>query len=115
MKREDLVYLCTIVGNLSGIPVRLYKEDQLCFCHSVVALPGDPILLEHTEISVPNEHIRFFVTPNFFYYGAVVSGSYRIVAGPSRQAAAQDQELKEFARQLIRQHKAIFNSFYGLL
>jgi len=36
MKKEDLVYLCTIVGNLSGIPVRLYKDDRLCFYHSVV-------------------------------------------------------------------------------
>ena len=100
MKKEDLVYLCTIIGNLSGIPVRLYKDDQLCFYHSVVVLPKDPILLEHNEISVPNDHIRFFVTPGFFYYGEVTSGSYRIVIGPSRQAAAQDQELKDMAFQL---------------
>ncbi len=100
MKKEDLVYLCTIVGNLSGIPVRLYKEDRLCFYHSVVTLPADPILLEHNEISVPNDHIRFFVTPNFFYYGEVIGDTYRIVIGPSRQAAAQDQELKDMAFQL---------------
>ena len=100
MKKEDLVYLCTIIGNLSGIPVRLYKDDQLCFCHSVVALPADPILLEHHEISVPNDHIRFFITPYFFYYGTVIGGAYRIVIGPSRQAAAQDQELKDMAFRL---------------
>ena len=78
MKKEDLVYLCTIIGNLSGIPVRLYKDDRLCFHHSVVALPADPVLLDHNEILVPNDHIRFFVTPNFFYYGEVISGAYRI-------------------------------------
>ncbi len=27
----------------------------------------------------------------------------------------QDQELREFARQLSRQHKSIFNNFYNLL
>ena len=27
----------------------------------------------------------------------------------------QDQELREFARQLSRQHKSIFMNFYGLL
>ena len=100
MKKEDLVYLCTIVGNLSGIPVRLYKEDRLSFYHSIVTLPADPILLEHNEISVPNDHIRFYVTSNFFYYGEVIGGAYRIVIGPSRQAAAQDQELKDMAFQL---------------
>lgn len=100
MKKEDLVYLCTIVGNLSGIPVRLYKEDRLSFYHSIVTLPADPILLDHNEISVPNDHIRFYVTSNFFYYGEVVGGAYRIVVGPSRQAAAQDQELKDMAFQL---------------
>lgn len=100
MKKEDLVYLCTIVGNLSGIPVRLYKEDRLSFYHSIVTLPADPILLDHNEISVPNDHIRFYVTSNFFYYGEVIGGAYRIVIGPSRQAAAQDQELKDMAFQL---------------
>ena len=89
MKKDDLIYLCTIVGNLSGIPVRLYRKDQLCFHHSVVALPKDPVSLEKKEISVPNEHIVFHVTPGFFYYGTVRSGEYRIVIGPSRQAAAR--------------------------
>ena len=100
MKKDDLIYLCTIVGNLSGIPVRLYRKDQLCFHHSVVALPKDPVSLEKKEISVPNEHIVFHVTPGFFYYSTVRSGEYRIVIGPSRQAAAQDQELKDMAFQL---------------
>ena len=100
MKKEDLVYLCTIIGNLSGIPVRLYKNGQLCFRHSIVSLPKDPVLLEKKEISVPNEHILFHVTPGFFYYGTVCSGDCRIVIGPSRQAAAQDQELKDMAFEL---------------
>ena len=63
----------------------------MCFHHNVVALPKDPVSLEKKEISVPNEHIIFHVTPGFFYYGTVRSGEYRIVIGPSRQAAAQDQ------------------------
>ncbi len=100
MTKEDLVYLCTIVGNLSGIPVRLYQHDQLCFYHSVAALPKDPVLLEKKEISVPNVHLAFHVTPGFFYYGSVRSDEYRIVIGPSRQAAAQDQELKDMAFEL---------------
>lgn len=45
MKNFDLQYICTAIGNLSGIPVRLYEEDKLIFCHSLVNLPKDPILV----------------------------------------------------------------------
>ena len=100
MKKEDLIYLCTIVGNLSGIPVRLYHGGQLCFYHSVVSLPRDPVLLEQKKIKLPNNHIGFHVTSGFYYYGIVDSGTYRIVIGPSRQTAAQDQELRDMAFEL---------------
>ena len=100
MKKEDLVYLCTIVGNLSGIPVRLYKNEQMLFYHSVVNLPQDPVLLPQKDIPFPNEHILFRVTSGFFYFGIVTSGNYQIVIGPSRQTAAQDQELRDMAFEL---------------
>ena len=100
MKKEDFVYLCTVAGNLSGVPVRLYRNDQLLFYHSVVNLPKDPIQLAQKEIPFPNEHILFRGTPGFFYFGIVISGSYQIIIGPSRQTAAQDQELKDMAFEL---------------
>ena len=100
MKKEDLIYLCTIVGNLSGIPVRLYRNAQLCFSHSVVALPRDPVLLEQNYISVSDSHVDFHVTSQFFYYGIVNSGTDRIVIGPTRQTAVQDQELRNMGFRL---------------
>ena len=95
-----MVYLCTMIGNLSGIPVRLYRDRQLCFYHSVVALPADPVALAEQEISSRNDHICFYVTPDFFYYGIINSDPFRIVIGPSRQMAAQDQELRDMAFEL---------------
>ena len=100
MKREDLIYLCTVAGNLSGIPVRLYKGDQLLFYHSVVNIPKDPIPLATKDIPFPNDHILFRGTPGFFYFGIVIGGSYQIVIGPTRQTAAQDQELRDMAFEL---------------
>jgi len=100
MKKEDLIYLCTVIGNLSGIPVRLYKGSQQVFHHSVVALPGDPFLLAEKEITTSEDHIGFYVTPDFFYYCFVFGKPYRIVIGPSRQTAVQDQELREMAFRL---------------
>ena len=100
MKKEDLVYLCTVIGNLSGIPVRLYKDSRLVFYHSVVALPKDPVLLAEKEVFSSDDHIGFCITPDFFFYSYVYGKPYRIVIGPSRQTAMQDQELKEMAFRL---------------
>lgn len=100
MKKEDLVYLCTVIGNLSGIPVRLYRDGRLCFYHSMVMLPADPVKLSENEISRLTGHVAFHVTPRFFHYGMVSSGPWRIVIGPSRQTAAQDQELQDIAFRL---------------
>ena len=100
MNREDLVYLCTVIGNLSGIPVRLYKDGRLSFYHSIVNLPKDPVLLAEKEILAPGDHIGFHVTLDFFFYGFVTDRRNRIVIGPSRQTAPQDQELKDMAFRL---------------
>lgn len=100
MKKEDLVYLCTVIGNLSGIPVRLYRDGRLCFYHSTVMLPADPVRLAENEILRLTGRVAFHVTPRFFHYGMVSSGPWRIVIGPSRQTAAQDQELRDIAFRL---------------
>ena len=31
MENIDLQYLCTVVGNLTGIPTRLYEGDSLIY------------------------------------------------------------------------------------
>ncbi len=100
MKTEDLIYLCTTIGNLSGIPVRLYHRDKLRFYHSLAALPADPIRLDLDAIMAISSHVGYHVNSRFYYYGVIVSGSRRIVIGPSRLTASQDQELREMAFQL---------------
>ena len=104
MKNEDLIYLCTMLGNLSGIPVRLYEGDKRLFFHSLVNLTKDPFALAHQDALSMTGQVGFYMTPRFFYYGLAVSGSTRIILGPSRQTAAQEQELKDIAFELdIRQ------------
>ena len=43
MKKLDLEYLCRVIGNLAGIPVRIYNEREQSFFYSVVDFPTDPI------------------------------------------------------------------------
>ena len=100
MNKDDLIYLCGMVGNLSGIPVRLYDGDTLMYKFSMMALPKDPFLLVKAEVTAVDKHVGFFVSKRFYTYGVVISGNWRIVIGPSRQAPPQDQELHEMAFEL---------------
>lgn len=97
MKGLDICYLCTMLGNLSGIPVRVFRRNIQIFYHSVVHLPKDPMVLYRDEILAVTEHIRYFATEHFHYYGIVNSGDTKIVVGPTRQIPDTDQELRELA------------------
>jgi len=47
---KDLNYICETMGNLSGIPVRLYEGTEEIFFYSMVKLPKDPMLIHNNEI-----------------------------------------------------------------
>ena len=34
----DLEYLCTVIGNMAGVPIRIYTDKKLSFYHSFVHL-----------------------------------------------------------------------------
>ena len=97
MKNLDYHYLCTTIGNLTGIPIRLYANGQLIFYHAIVTLPKDPMCLFQEEILGISANVGYFTTPFFNYYGIVNSAPYQIVLGPSRQVAASEHELRELA------------------
>lgn len=100
MQNLDLTYICSIIGNLSGIPIRLFQNQKLTFYHSQVNLPKDPMTLYKTEIfSIPNK-LGYFITPFFNYYGIVKTSDYQIVIGPTRQVPAIEKDLRELAFQL---------------
>lgn len=97
MKDLDLEYICTVMGNLCGIPIRIYEDEKQVFYHSVVKLVKDPINLNLDDILLIRDHVGNFVDSYFSYYGIVNSGNKKIVLGPTRQIPLSDQELKEIA------------------
>lgn len=97
MAHLDLPYLCTVIGNLSGIPIRLFRGRSQVFYHSVVKLPRDPMLAYWDDIWSIREHMGYFTTQHFHYYGVVNSGDRKVVLGPTRQVIGPDQELRELA------------------
>lgn len=99
MDHVDYPYICKIMGGLSGVPVRLYREGTLVFTHSVVELPWDPMTPYKEEIARITEHVGYFITPRFLCYGILNAGQHRIVFGPTAQVLPNDQSLRELAFQ----------------
>lgn len=93
----DIPYLCTVIGNLTGVPIRVYRAGEQIFYHSVVELPRDPICLYLDKILEIRERVGYFITPIFNYYGIVRSGEFTVVLGPARQIPAETQVLRELA------------------
>lgn len=97
MKNLDYNYLCTVIGNMSGIPIRLYKNNRQIFYHVLINLPKDPMDAFKKDILAIDTHVGYYITPYFHYYGIVCDGANKIVIGPSIQTASNEQTLRELA------------------
>lgn len=97
MKKDDYIYLCDVIGNLAGMPVRIYKNNIQIHYKSFVTLPKDPIKPYLDDILSIDSHIGYYITPYFDYYGIVGGKQYKIVIGPSRQSLIAERNIKELA------------------
>ena len=110
----DLKYLCENIGNLSGMPVRLYDGKELLVFYSIVALPKDPFLPYEKQIGSIKGHVGYYGASHDYYYGVVNFGNKRLVVGPSRQVPISDQELKELAFDCDVPHFAVEDFVRGM-
>lgn len=97
MEDIDLKYICKVIGNLFGVPIRVYQGETLSFFHSIVELPKDTMEIYREDIWRVTTNVGYFVTSHFHYYGIINSGDTRIVIGPTSQTPDSDQELRELA------------------
>ena len=86
MQSIDMPYLCTVIGNLSGIPVRWYEGETQRFAYALAPMPVDPMRLYQEEIWQVPGHVGYYVTPHFHYYGVVRCDRWRFVIGPDRKS-----------------------------
>ena len=88
------------MANLSGVPVRIFEgETELCKFFPA-RLPKDPMELYRDGVFAITEHVGYYATPLFHYYGVLNAGTHKIVVGPTSQIMADDQKLRELAFQL---------------
>lgn len=97
MENLDLYYLCKTIGNLAGIPVRIFENKELTFYYDLVNLPKDPLCVYYDDVMAVQDHVGYFITKHFNYYGVVNSGNVKLVLGPTSQVISQDQEYRELA------------------
>lgn len=97
MANVDIRYLAAVIGNLAGIPIRVYENGVETFFHSLQSFPKDPMLPYVKDVLKIKEHIGYFVTPYFNYYGIVNSDSFTMVIGPSRLTAMSEADIRELA------------------
>ena len=93
----DLEYLCTVIGNMAGVPIRIYTDKKLSFYHSFVHLTKDPILLCEDKLLSIEEPVGYYITSDFDYYGVSHHGNQSIIIGPARQSSPSEQYLHKLA------------------
>ena len=96
-KELDLEYLCTVIGNLAGVPIRIFENNKLVFYHSLIYLPKDPATLWETELLSIDTPVGYFITPDFDYYGISNYKEQTIIIGPTRQSVPEDRFLRRLA------------------
>lgn len=114
MKNIDLKYICTFIGNLSGIPVRLFYNKKLIMNYSIVYLPKDPMILYQEAIFGVKTHIGYFITPHFNYYGIINAEDYQLVVGPTRQLVHNLQDLRTLAFRMDISHDDLDDFISGM-
>ena len=81
MREYDLQYICRVIGDLSGMPIRIYQEGNCLYYHSVVTLPVDPIVVCRDSIEQITANVGYHVTEQFHYYGIINSGISKLSSG----------------------------------
>lgn len=77
MKNIDLMYLCSVIAGLSGIPVRIFEGETLVYYSFVGRLPRDPLEICKKEV--------FAIEKNLGYYMTGCSFSITALSGTEKQ------------------------------
>ena len=100
VKNYDYEYIGSSMASLSGVPVRVYEGETELRRFFPVRLPKDPMELCKADVLAVSEHVGYYASPLFHYYGVLNAGTHKIVVGPTSQIMANDQQLRELAFRL---------------
>jgi len=94
----DTNYIIRKINDMSGVPIRIYKGDELLLFQSIVPLKYDPFILCKNEVFDSGLPIGYFLTKEFDYYCFLRFETDKVlVIGPSRLSDLTEQEIRLFA------------------
>ena len=95
--KQDYSFIARSVAGLSGVPVRVYHNGNEMCRSFPVDLPRDPAEHYQSTLAGITDHVGYYCTPYFHYYGVLNTGNVKFVVGPTSQVMANDQKMKELA------------------
>ncbi len=97
MDLSDILYACSCIAGISGIPARAYEEKarERSFC--LESMPVDPILPYEATLLAKEESVSYYCTPFYQFYGTVKHLQYTMIFGPVGIAKYTDQEKRNYA------------------
>lgn len=100
MNKDDLIYLSNNLANLSGLPVRLYQNEEKIYYYSTIDLVKDPFIVDEKDALSKKEHVSHFINEFGFFYGIVSYQETKIIIGPTSEVDLPLQNIKNLAFKL---------------
>jgi len=97
----DYEYLCTNLGHLMGLPVRIYRKDKLLCHYSNVAFFPDPAELIQDKVIKSHHHAAYF-DQHMLFFGMVrvPVNKVTIVIGPAFSVKPGKEQIHILLREL---------------
>ena len=93
----NIEYLCQKMSDMSGLPIRIYRNNVIDKTFSVIPFIKDPIELHLDQLLQLQDHISYYISEYSNYYGVVNSDDLKIILGPSSLTDYSNQDLHKMA------------------
>lgn len=100
MNFSDLSYACSLIYQISRLPVRLYRESERTAYFAPEGLTADPALPFLSELLAVEGQVGYYITPRSDHYGVIGQGGCKVILGPTKQIKDSDQAIKDIAFEL---------------
>jgi len=97
MQLDDILYACNCITGISAIPARVYQNNVLKHSFGMANMPVDPVVPYEKTLLANNEHISYFCTPFYQFYGTIQHNEFTIIFGPVGQTDYIHQEKRDYA------------------
>ena len=97
MQLDDILYACNCITGISAIPARVYQNNTLKHSFGLANMPVDPVTPYEKYLLPNNEHISYFCTPFYQFFGSIQHNEFTIIFGPVGQAEYIPQEKRDYA------------------